>query len=208
MFGAQNFWWGVFGADGGYDTHVIILLAWGRGCLCGNPAFPADLGPSHLLLPWHLLHGSLKRFGKHQPDGFWVFCPRWRERMLNELWIFCFYFPSQVSQQVGELGPLPGSVVVLWCLQLSLTGCGFFPVLYCQVFVGKVFFQTIPSSIFWGIAAVLVLPSPPGVFPLGCRGFSWIPGLWQQMLPVVSVLQETAPWSWGMRLTRAQTTEK
>lgn len=45
MFGAQNFWWGVFRAEGGYDASVKILLAWERGCLCGNPAIPADLGP-------------------------------------------------------------------------------------------------------------------------------------------------------------------
>lgn len=50
-------------------------------------------------------------------------------------------------------------------------------------------------------------PSPRS-FPLGYRGLFWIPGLWQHLLSVVSVPQQTASWSWAMRVTRAQTTEK
>lgn len=86
----------------------------GKGVCVGILLFPADLGPSHLLLPWHLLHGSLKKFGKHLPDVFWGqgIPPRWRERTLNELGIFWFYFSSQVSQQLGDLGLLTG---VLFC---------------------------------------------------------------------------------------------
>lgn len=200
---------GVFGADGGYDTRVEVLLAWERGRLCGNVAIPADSGPCHLLLLRHLLHGSLKRFRKHLPDVFWVqgIPPQWRERMLNGLWIFCLYFPPEASQQAGECGASHRRVV-LWCLQLSLAGCGFFPVLYCHVFVGNLFLQTISSSVFQGIAPVYLLPSLPGVF---LRNAEVSPGY------LVSgriccqwflFFQQTASWSWCRRLSRTQTTEK
>lgn len=186
-FGAQNFWWGVWGrwrlwhpcqSPTGLRERVLI---W-EYCI------PADLGPSHHLLPWHLLRGSFKGLANicqmcSECEGI---PPWWREWALNELWIFCLYFPSEVSQQ-GEMWGLSlvcCSVVPaaefawMWVLSSAVLPC------FC--------WKPVPSGrIFISILGRCSSPAPafsPRIFPPGCRGFSWIPGLWQDLLSVVSLL--------------------
>lgn len=69
MFGAQTFC-GVYLGQMEAVTPMSKSCWLGREAVGGNSAIPADLGHSHPLLPWHLLHGSLKKFGKLLPDVF------------------------------------------------------------------------------------------------------------------------------------------
>lgn len=180
-----------------------------RGCLRGSTAIPTDLGPSQLLLPWHLLHRSLKRrFGKRLPDVVWMrgILPRWREGMLDGLWMFSLALPfynfvthtwwdgkqticglsmpccSVVPVTAAEfhwmtLGAAAGPVLLCFCRKLAPSDCLFISILGCCV-------QSCLRLLPWEFSLRYTLPS--------CRGFSGIPRLWQHLLLVVSI--HSADW--------------